>query len=149
MIQKKTSKSPNYFEGILQLRNPTDEIIDFVYSEVEKKPDVWIAKVKKQKNGMDIQISSNKFLAEIGKKLKDTFPGEMVRSNTLFTENRQTSKQLYRGCYLFRYHDIKKDDVIEIRGKQIRIIAIGKEILGKEVDTNRKIHIKFDQLRRN
>ena len=136
-----------YFEGVLQLRNPTPAIIDFVADEVEKTPSVWIAKTKKLKNGIDLFLSSNKFLADIARKLKDNFTGEILRSNTLFSEDKQTSKVLYRGCYLFRYYDIKKGDKVIIRGQTIQIIAIGKELLAKDMETQRKVHIKFADLK--
>jgi NMD protein affecting ribosome stability and mRNA decay len=141
------TKSPKYFEGVLQLRDPSEEVLDFVHNSIQNRPDVWIAKTKKYKNGIDLYLSSNKFLAEIAKKLKDSFSGDLIRSNTLFSENRQTSKQLFRGCFLFRYHNVIKGQILTLRGKQIQIIAIGREILGKDMETNRKVHIKFSQLK--
>ena len=141
------NKNPQYFEGTLQLRNPNQEIIDFVADEIEKRDDVWIAKTENQKKGLDLYLSSNKFLKDIGRKLKAKFPGELVESNKLFSRNKLTSKEVYRGCVLFRYYGIKKGEVIEIRGDSIKIISIGKDILGKNIETNKKVHIKFEQLK--
>lgn len=141
------NKNSDYFEGTLQLRNPTQKIIDFVADEIEKKEDVWIAKTIKQKNGIDLYISSNKFLKQIGRKLKEKFPGELNQTSTLFSKNRMTSKEVHRGCVLFRYYNIKKGDTITIRGETIKVLSIGKKILGRHLETNKKVSIKFEQLR--
>jgi NMD protein affecting ribosome stability and mRNA decay len=135
-----------YFEGVLQLRNPTEEIVDFVANEIEKNTDVWIAKTKKQNNGIDLYISSNKFLTQIGKKLKANFSGQLTKSSSLYTRSKLTSKEVHRGCILFRHFDIKKGDTITVKGEEVKVISIGKDILGKTKD-NKKVHIKFDQLR--
>jgi NMD protein affecting ribosome stability and mRNA decay len=143
----KPNKNPQYFEGTLQLRNPSQELIDFVATEIENS-NAWIAKTKKQKNGIDLLLSSNKFLKDIGKKLKNKFAGELTTSSKLFTRNKQTSKEVHRGCVLFRYYDIKEGDKILFKGETLEIISIGKEIFARNLDNNnKKVHLKFEKLR--
>jgi len=139
-------RNPQYFEGVLQLRNPTQEIIDFVATEIEKKDNVWIAKSIKLKNGIDLEMSSNKFLKEIGKKLNNKFTGVLKTSKKLFSRNRLTQKEVWRGCVLFKYLNIKKGDKIIYRGDQVEIVSIGKDVLGKIAKTHQKIHIKFSDI---
>ncbi|MBS3136152.1 hypothetical protein J4401_04295 [Candidatus Woesearchaeota archaeon] len=136
-----------YFEGVLQLRDPTQQIIDYIEEEVSSNKKVHIAKSVRHKRGIDLYISSNKFLKDLGKKLKKKFTGELIYSNTLFTRNKFTSKDVYRGCVLFRHVPLKKGDVISYKGDEIEVIYAGKEILGRNVRTSEKIHIKFDKLR--
>lgn len=62
-----------YYEGILQLRNPNEETINFIRNQFKNNTKVWIAKEEKQKTGIDYYISSNKFLLKLGKKLKSQF----------------------------------------------------------------------------
>ncbi|MBD3163641.1 hypothetical protein GF323_00405 [Candidatus Woesearchaeota archaeon] len=140
-------KNPKYFEGVLQLRSPSLEIIDFVAAEIEKKEIVWISKTVKQKNGIDIYISSNKFLKQLAKKLKSKFSGELVETRSLFSKNRQTSKPVYRGCVLFRNYNLKKGQIIKHRGDSIKIISLGRDILGRSMKNNKKVHIRFGELR--
>lgn len=140
-------KNPQYFQGILQLRNPTQEIIDFVAKEIEKKKTAWIAKTENQKNGIDLYLSSNRLLKDLGKKLNTKFCGELIESSSLHTKSKQTGKDLYRGCILFRSYNIKKGDTIQIKGNSVKIIAMGKDILGKDIKTNKKVHIRFNQLK--
>jgi len=140
-------KPKDYFEGTLQLRNCPQKVIDFVADEINKREKVWIAKTKKVRNGIDLLISSNTFLKQIGKKLQGKFTGEVIYSKTLFSRNRLTQKEIFRGCVLFRYHDFKKGDIIIVRGEDVKVISIGKTIFGKSLETNKKMQIKFDQLR--
>lgn len=141
-------KPNQYFEGTLQLRNPSQKIIDFVADEIDRHDNVWIAKTKKVKNGIDLFISSNKLLMGIGRKLKHHFTGELVNSKTLFSQDHMTSKCVYRGCVLFRHFDIKNGDTLEVRGDRIKIISIGSDIFGKNLKTNKRVHIKFSELKR-
>jgi len=91
-----------YYEGILQIRNPSEEVLNFICNQFENNQKVWIAKHEKLKNGIDFYISSNKFLLALGKKLKKSFKGELKTSRKLHTRNRVTSKAVYRVTVLFR-----------------------------------------------
>jgi len=133
-----------YFEGTLQLRNQTEEIEKFVLSEIKKKDNVWIAKTTDLKNGVDLDLSSNKFLLDIGRKLKNRFPGVLKKSSTLYSVNKQTSKEVHRGCILFRYVDIKKGDKITYRGDEAEVLYFGKDVTIRV--NNRKRHISFEEL---
>jgi len=93
---------PNYYEGILQLRNPNEEVVNFVRNQFKNNEKVWIAKQENLKTGIDLYISSNKFLLALGKKLKNSFKGELKTSRKLHSRNRVTSKNIYRVTVLFR-----------------------------------------------
>ncbi len=93
---------PQYFEGTLQLRNPNEEVLNFISNQFKRNEKVWIAKQERLKTGIDLYVSSNKFLLKLGKKLKKSFKGELKTSRTLHTKNRLTSKNVYRVTVLFR-----------------------------------------------
>ena len=95
-------KNQQYFEGILQLRNPNEELIDFIKNQFENNSHVWIAKEERLKNGVDIYVSSNRFLLALGKKIKKNFKGEFKTSKRLYGVDRQTSKLRYRATVLFK-----------------------------------------------
>ena len=92
----------SYYEGTLQLRNPNEEVLNFISNQFKKNEKVWIAKQEKLKTGIDLYISSNRFLLSLGKKLKKSFKGELKTSRTLHTKHRLTSKDIYRVTVLFR-----------------------------------------------
>ena len=95
-------KNPNYFEGILQIRNPNEECVNLIRNQFKNNEKAWIAKEEKQKNGFDLYISSNSFLLALGKKLKKSFNGTLKTSRKLHTQSRLTSKKLYRVTVCFR-----------------------------------------------
>ena len=92
----------NYYEGKLQLRNPNEEVLNFIRNQFKNNEKVWIAKEERLKTGIDLYISSNRFLLSLGKKLKKSFPGELKLSSSLYGVSKKTGKQVYRGTVCFR-----------------------------------------------
>mgnify|MGYP001574226577 CR=1 FL=1 len=78
-----------YYEGILQLRNPNKEAIEFIKSQIKKKEGVFISTEKKVNNGIDFYITSQRYLQTLGKELKKHFSGELKVSSRIHTKNRQ------------------------------------------------------------
>ena len=115
-IYKMQNRASNYFEGILQLRNIDDVIVQFAIKEIEKQENVFIANIKKVPNGIDIYVSSQRFLRNIGLKLQKQFAGQLIISKKLHTVSRMTSKELYRVNALFRVPKFKKGDIIDYKG---------------------------------
>ena len=58
-----------YYQGILQLRDPADEVVDFIIKNLRDKKDVQVSKVVKVRGGIDFYITNNKSLQKLGKKL--------------------------------------------------------------------------------
>ncbi len=133
-----------YFQGILQLRNPKQEVIDFLFKFVKKhaKKKVFISKEVKVKGGIDYYISSNRFLRTLGNKLQQEFGGVVTFNEQLFSYNRQTSKNVYRLNVLFRVPEFSKGDVIEINGKLVLVKGIGKKVSGKDIISGKRVSFK-------
>jgi NMD protein affecting ribosome stability and mRNA decay len=144
---QKTDKPPQYFEGILQLRECSHEVQDFVIEECKKNNRGRIGKVKSSKGGFDFYMQSNTFLGHLEKKLKDNFVGEFTKTATLHTKDKQTSKDLYRITVLFRQSPFKKGDNLLIKGDIYNIISIGKKVIAKELKTNKKSTFTFHELK--
>jgi len=121
------TKHKDYFEGILQLRNVRDEVIEFAINEIEKIEYTNIAKIKKVTNGVDIYMSPQKSLRSLGNKLQNKFGGQLLVSTKLHTRSRVTSRELHRVNMLFRSPNFKKGDIIEYKGEKIKIISIHKK----------------------
>ena len=134
----------NYFEGILQLRSPSKEAIDFIKNETAKEKQI-ITKEEKVGNGIDYYFASKRFLRNMGYRLQNAFNGELKLSARLHTRNRQTSKDVHRLNVLFRVSTLKKGDSIDYKGEKIRIVAIGKKILGKN-GKGQKITLRYSDL---
>lgn len=141
------SKPLGYFEGILQLRNVNDEVVDFAVSEIENS-DVNIAKTKQLEKGIDIYVSRQRFLRTIASKLQKRFGGQIIVSRKLHTKSRLTGRDLYRVNVLFRLPYFKKGDVIEYKGDKIRVVNMGKKIFAKNIATGKKLNLGYKDLLR-
>ena len=135
-----------YFEGILQLRNPTEELLDFLAKEIKEKGNVFVAKTKKVGDGIDLYISSQRYLRTLGNKLQERFPGQPEVSSSLHTRNRQTSRDVYRVNVLFRMPSFRKGDIITYKGDRIQIIGMSKKVLAKDLKTGKKLTLSYKNM---
>ena len=140
----KLSRS-DYYQGILQLRDVNEEILSFVHNQIKKRSDTAVTKTVKFSNGVDLYITSQKFIRILGKKLKESFGGQLKISAKLHTRNKQ-GKDLYRVNVLFRTSKYKKGDVVAIRGDKVRLISIGKKIFARDLSTGKKVTIRVSDL---
>jgi NMD protein affecting ribosome stability and mRNA decay len=138
-----------YYEGILQIRNSKnalfDKVIDTVFTAVEKNNSVFILKVNEIKDGVDIYLGSNKFLKAIGKTLHEKYGGDIKSSKKLFSVDRRTSKEIYRGTVLIRLPDFSVGDVVLVKNKYLYVSKISpKSISGFDIMLNKKTTIQYN-----
>ena len=131
----------DYFQGILQLRDVSDEVVAFVNNQIKKRGDVAVTRTVRLSNGVDLYVTSQKFIRILGKKLRESFGGEIRTSARLHTKNRQ-GKDLYRINLLFRPSTHKKGDVVSVRGENVKIIRIGRKIFARDLKTGKKRTIR-------
>jgi NMD protein affecting ribosome stability and mRNA decay len=148
---EKHTKHVNYFEAILQLREPDDETIGFVNNWIKaNSEDVTLAKRKKVKNGFDYYLSSNRFTIELGRYLYRTFGGELKITKKQFSQHRQTSKLLYRMTVLFRSSPFKPGYLILLEGKAYLITSLTKkDYLGMDLDNLKTVELEQKRLLRS
>ncbi|MEA3430780.1 MAG: NMD3-related protein [Nanoarchaeota archaeon] len=141
-----SKKGTTYFEGVLQIRNPNDKIIDFISKAISKRQDIHISKTVELKTGVDFYLSSNKFLQIFSKKLFHRFGGEFKVSTKLFTRNKQTGKNVYRANVLLRLTDFKVGDIVSIKKQLILVKDIrGHNLYGVDVMTGRLTSADYHQ----
>lgn len=143
MVQLTNIKHKEYFESILQIRDATDEVIDFVTEEIPRIG-LMVAKVKKVKNGFDYYLSDNSLTKALGRKLQEKFGGQYLITASLHTKKRD--EELYRLTVLFRQAHFQKGDVVIFKGDEYSVKAIGKEIFLQESRTGKKMHLKYNDL---
>lgn len=103
MLKDRIIRDSQYYEAIIQVRNPSDELINFINNQLNKKKDIFISNIVPQKEGFDIFISSQRFARSLGNRMKKAFrKSQLKNSRSIFTRNRQTSKDVYRVCVMFR-----------------------------------------------
>lgn len=136
---------PNYYQGILQLRGISNEMLGFVRNQIAKRGDVAVTKTVRFSNGVDLYITSQKFIRIVGKKLRESFGGELKISSKLHTRSRE-GKDLYRVNVFFRPSKYKRGDIISIRGDEVRLLNIGKRIFARDLKTGKKVTIRSADL---
>ena len=147
-ISKAKFARPNYYQGILQLRDVNEEILNFVANQIKKRGDVAITKQVNHANGIDLYITSQKFIRILGKKLRDSFGGEIKVSSKLHTRSK-TGKDLFRVNVFFRLPKYKRGDIVEIRGDKVKLLQTGNRIFALDLKTGKRIKIRNDDLPRD
>ncbi|MBN2567673.1 hypothetical protein JXB02_06350 [Candidatus Woesearchaeota archaeon] len=140
--QKKSSLPPNYYQGTLQLRRPTEEIVVFVErafaKERRKNPDVFVSKVTKHTSGLDLYVTSNRFLRTLVTRLEKEFGGRVKLSPRLFSKDRQTGKELHRLTALFEPFEFLAGDVINAFGHNYLVAHAGRRVSCVDLSTGKR-----------
>ncbi|MCM2326160.1 MAG: NMD3-related protein [Candidatus Woesearchaeota archaeon] len=133
-------KHGGYYEGVLQLRDLSEEMIDFV-KEYCHQNSIHISDEVSQEHGMDLKLSDKKKLQNLGQELQKKFGGTLKVNAQLFTRNRQTSKDVYRLHVYYEALDFKVGDAVFAENKLLMIKSIGKTIAGLDLFTDKKVNI--------
>ncbi len=126
-----------YFEGILQLRDVDQDVIDYALEKLKQseKRGIFLSKKKKVKNGLDLYLTKKGYIHELGQELLKKFGGEKKASRKLFSRNKQTSRDIYRINVLFRQSKFRKGDIISIDGEPFKVSDITSRIKIKSLKT--------------
>jgi len=136
-----------YYEGILQLRNSSKDVLEFMNELVEEREKINIVKQEKTKNGVDLYMDNQRYMIAIGRKLQKRFGGELKITRKLYTADRLTGKRIYRVNVLFRLPGFKVGDIIKVRGKEIKVKGIGNKVFGMDIKTGKKISIPYKNIK--
>lgn len=143
-----------YFEGILQLQNFTDEIISFIDKQMESMATkgVFITKTVETKKGVDLYFTSKNPMRIIAQRLVSKFGGKMEENAQLFSHNHLTSKDIFRlnihvELPTFTIKDVVEFDLVRVRGDALRHVIqankMGKIIQGVELITGKVISFEL------
>lgn len=143
MVRSIEGKHPNYYEAILQLRDVSSAVMDFVYAEIDRGR-VHISKEEEAEKGVDIYLSDSNFTKALGRKLQEQFGGEHKSSASLFGQ--KDGKEIYRLTVLFRGIPFRKDNVVEYGGERYQVKIVSKDILLQNSKTGEKVHVKYKDM---
>ncbi len=124
-------QSSRYFEGILQLRDVDEEIVEFVRKDIGKNSSKGIAIVDEAdaKNGIDLYLTDKKYIRKIAETLYERYGGEYKLNAQHFSLDKQTSKKIFRLNALFRPSPFRKGDVVSYEGALYTILSLSKNNL--------------------
>ncbi len=130
-------KHHNYFEGNLQLRNVTQDMVNWVYAAVVHDKRALIVKEEIVPNGIDLYMTSQKYLQILGKRMKTKFGGELRISSSLHTKSR-TGKDLFRVTVLYRLASYKRGDIVQIDEERFEIMKVDSKVHVKSLSSGKR-----------
>ena len=137
----------NYFEGVLQIRQGTPELIEWIRKRVKEDNKARIAKEKKVTGGVDLYMSDQHYLQSLGKKINEQFSGILKVSRRLHTVNKMTSKLVYRVTVLFEQLHFKRGQKVFIDEEEFEILSVDERVRLKHLKSGKKSIINVDRLR--
>ncbi|MGV8169418.1 MAG: NMD3-related protein [Candidatus Nanoarchaeia archaeon] len=126
-----------YFEGILQLRNATQEVKEYV-NNYTKKNGVFINKTVDKGKDVDYFFVKKKQMNPLSLKLMRNFGAKIESNAQLFSYNRQTSKDIFRVNVLVTIPDFCVGDVVEANDSPFLVKETSKIITGVNLITGKK-----------
>lgn len=143
-----TLKHPQYFEGILQLRDITEEVHLWVHDTVLREDKAAIVKEKPTTNGVDLYFSNQHYLQNLGRRMKIKFPSEVVISTRLFSRDKVTQKEIYRITVLFRQLPFRVGSVLKLPDDEVEILHVDRQVHTKSLKSGKKKRYRIEELRR-
>lgn len=136
-------KHSGYYEAVLQLRDVSGDVFDFVEKEIKKK-EISVAKFKEVKNGYDYYLCNANLTKNLGKRLQEKFGGEFTVTANLFSW--KDGKGIYRLTVLFRGILFKKGEEVEYQGERHIVIVLGKKLILQCSKTGKKVHLRYKDM---
>lgn len=134
----------NYFQGIMQLRLPTQNIIDYILDNLDKD-NQKISKLVELKNGADLYFVDKRYMKSLSVKVQKEFGGLMKESATLHTRDSQTSKELYRLTILIKFTEYRKNDIIEFDNNLYYVLSFAKKLVAYNFAKKKKEKISYPE----
>ena len=146
--EKKKGRSGNteYFEGTLQLRNFTEEQLNEVIDHIEAS-ECRIAKHIVQKEGVDLYLTSQKFLQQLEKWAKSKYSCITKFSRSLHTRDVRSNKDLYRVTILMIFLKHNLGEVIEYGGEKVKITSLSSKPTGKIISNGKRMFLDIEKLK--
>jgi NMD protein affecting ribosome stability and mRNA decay len=143
--KEKNNKHDKYFEAVLQLRDFSEKQFNEIVDHIEQS-DCGIMKYVEQKEGVDIYLTSQKFVQHLARWMNDKYNCIIKTSRKLHTRDTKANKDLYRVTVYAKFLGYKVGDIISYKGEKVKITSIGKKVSGKFLDSGKRIFIELDQI---
>lgn len=140
MVRDLTGKHPQYYEAILQLRDTSQDVVDYVEREFMSHK-IPITQALEVKNGFDFYVADSQFTKSLGQRLQEKFGGELVLTASLYGVKKD--REVYRVTVLFRGMPFKKGDLVRYRGEEWKVLSLSKYILLQELNSGKKVQLRY------
>jgi len=140
MVRNLAGRHLFYFEAVLQLREVSQEVVDFVEERIANS-NVPLTKTVTTNNGFDLYLADGNFTKALGRHVQIKFGGELVLTSSLHT--RKNGKDIYRHTVLIRGLPYKKGDTVVYKDADFLVKVLGKEIIIQNKLTGKMVHVKY------
>ena len=137
----------DYFEGVLQIRNADQDLLYWIYDKIKADQKAAVTKAKKVTNGVDLYVTDQHYLQNLGKKIKEHHAGILKISKRLHTVDKETSRHLYRITVLFKAISFKRGDIATVHGEKVQILYIDKKAQVKDLKSGAKRFVDLEMLK--
>lgn len=134
----------SYFEATLQLRDISQEVVDFTEEEIARLK-IHVSDVTTLKNGLDYKLSDNTLTRRIGRNLQAKFGGKTEETSSLWGVKKD--REVYRVTVLFRGVPFKKKDIVDYQGEEYQVTFLGKDMMLQHTKNGKKIHVKYKDMK--
>lgn len=134
----------DYFEGILQVRNMTKDAKAFVNELIKNTEGLYVNKVVEKEESADYYFVKKKYIGRIAEKIVNEYGAKADFNAQLFTQDKQTSKELYRLNVAVHIPPFRKGDVLLIKEDLILVTSTGKKNTGLELKKKKNLAFKYD-----
>jgi NMD protein affecting ribosome stability and mRNA decay len=147
-----------YFEAVLQIRHTDQDVLKRVDSLLREgaRSSAQVNKIVEKQDGVDLFIVHKRDVGFFVDALLDDFGGVVKRNRSLHTEDKMTSKRVYRDKVLLRLPRFRVNDVIEINEDVFHVKRVGKKVEGYSLKRGKHTvhwleekHMRIKPLERN
>ncbi len=128
------------------MRGCSDEVLDWAHDEIVRAGRARIAKVKEVKGGIDVYLSSQRYMQSLGRQLQQRFGGILKVTGRIHTRSRITSRDVYRMTVLFRQLPFKRGGVVKYVGERWKILAVGNQVQLQNIKSGKKLRMLAEKL---
>jgi len=142
----------NYFEAILQVRSANEHILEegiqYLQDRVHnlRSRGMFINGVERFDDGFDLVMTNRRITQALGKELQEFFGGKLKVSPRLFSQNRLTSKKVFRVNVFIELPGFTRGDIIVVNDKVCVVDKIGKKIKLRELQTDASLLLDYDKM---
>jgi nonsense-mediated mRNA decay protein 3 len=142
----------NYFEAILQVRSANQQVLEegiqYLQDRVHnlRNRGMFINRVERFEDGFDLFMTNRRVTQMLGKELQEFFGGKLKASPRLFSQNRLTSKKIFRVNVFVELPGFTREDIIVVNDKVCVVDKIGKKIKLRELQTDGGLVMDYDKM---
>ena len=135
-------KNERYYEAVLQLRHASEEAQRWTEQRLASEG-VHISQREYVPEGIDYYLSSARFLRTLSREQRDRFGAEVTLTAKLFSQDKLTSRKLFRTVALVKMPPYHAGCVVFCEGKVIYLTSVsGEKLAGIDMSSGKRVSMR-------